>query len=226
MEAEDKYKIKLQQIEKESRELTEPLKNINEEILLLLVQTRDHDKVRSHFALIQGQKTEGRDQHPARAVRAAAAQAGVRVRGQAAAVQLPQARQGLPLQQVQPADPEDPAEDRPQGNSLNQEPHHGEADPGHLREHRDQGPRAQPGAQVAQHRPRAARYFLNAVGITRTLEEVEELKNQQISELESKLLQIRKAHSHMVKAYEGKLSEYVIPVEELGFDPLVPNNVD
>ena len=29
---EDKYKIKLQQIEKESRELTEPLKNINEEI--------------------------------------------------------------------------------------------------------------------------------------------------------------------------------------------------
>ena len=68
--------------------------------------------------------------------------------------------------------------------------------------------------------------FFNSVGITKTLEEVEELKNQQISELESKLLQIRKAHSHMVKAYEGKLSEYVIPVEELGFDPLVPNNVD
>ena len=40
------------------------------------------------------------------------------------------------------------------------------------------------------------------------------------------MLQIRKAHSHMVKAYEGKLSEYVIPVEELGFDPLVPNNVE
>ena len=30
----------------------------------------------------------------------------------------------------------------------------------------------------------------------------------------------------MVKAYEGKLSEFVIPVEELGFDPLVPNNID
>lgn len=30
----------------------------------------------------------------------------------------------------------------------------------------------------------------------------------------------------MIKAYEGKLSEYVIPVEELGFDPLVPTNVD
>jgi hypothetical protein len=29
----------------------------------------------------------------------------------------------------------------------------------------------------------------------------------------------------MVKAYEGKLAEFVIPVEELGFDPLVPTNV-
>jgi hypothetical protein len=29
-----------------------------------------------------------------------------------------------------------------------------------------------------------------------------------------------------VKAYEGKLAEFVIPVEELGFDPLVPTNVD
>lgn len=30
----------------------------------------------------------------------------------------------------------------------------------------------------------------------------------------------------MVKAYEGKLSEFVIPVEELGFDPLVPTNIE
>jgi len=28
----------------------------------------------------------------------------------------------------------------------------------------------------------------------------------------------------MIKAYEGKLQEFVIPVEELGFDPLVPTN--
>lgn len=47
-----------------------------------------------------------------------------------------------------------------------------------------------------------------------------------IGELQSQLEQIRKAHSHMVKAYEGKLSEFVIPVEELGFDPLVPTNID
>ena len=36
---------------------------------------------------------------------------------------------------------------------------------------------------------------------------------------------IREAHSNMVKTYEGKLSEFGIPVEELGFDPLVPANV-
>ena len=29
----------------------------------------------------------------------------------------------------------------------------------------------------------------------------------------------------MVKTYEGKLSEFGIPVEELGFDPLVPANI-
>lgn len=58
------------------------------------------------------------------------------------------------------------------------------------------------------------------------MEEVEALKNELISELQAQLKQIRKAHSHMVKAYEGKLSEFVIPVEELGFDPLVPTNTD
>lgn len=47
-------------------------------------------------------------------------------------------------------------------------------------------------------------------------------KSQLIAELQQQLAQIRKAHSHMVKAYEGKLAEFVIPVEELGFDPLVP----
>jgi len=58
------------------------------------------------------------------------------------------------------------------------------------------------------------------------LEEVEIVKNDMIVELQLQLQQIRKAHSHMVKAYEGKLSEFVIPVEELGFDPLVPTNTD
>lgn len=62
--------------------------------------------------------------------------------------------------------------------------------------------------------------------ISHTLEEVEMIKNDMIVELQQQLQQIRKAHSHMVKAYEGKLSEFVIPVEELGFDPLVPTNTE
>lgn len=47
-----------------------------------------------------------------------------------------------------------------------------------------------------------------------------------IQDLQNQLQQIRRAHTHMVKAYEGKLAEFVIPVEELGFDPLVPTSVD
>jgi len=35
----------LQQIEKESRELTEPLKSINEEIKFLTIQSEEHEKV-------------------------------------------------------------------------------------------------------------------------------------------------------------------------------------
>lgn len=62
--------------------------------------------------------------------------------------------------------------------------------------------------------------------IKQTLQEVEITKKDIIVELQQQLQQIRKAHSHMVKAYEGKLSEFVIPVEELGFDPLVPTNAE
>ena len=66
----------------------------------------------------------------------------------------------------------------------------------------------------------------NALGIIRTtLEEVENLKNEAIKEIQQELKKIREAHSNMVKTYEGKLSEFGIPVEELGFDPLVPANI-
>ena len=61
--------------------------------------------------------------------------------------------------------------------------------------------------------------------IRSTLEEVENLKNDAIREIQSELKKIREAHSNMVKTYEGKLSEFGIPVEELGFDPLVPANI-
>ena len=52
------------------------------------------------------------------------------------------------------------------------------------------------------------------------------MKDQYIAELQAELRQIRAAHVHMVKAYDGKLSEHMIPVEELGFNPLVPSNTD
>lgn len=62
--------------------------------------------------------------------------------------------------------------------------------------------------------------------IARSIEEIENGKNDLISDLQNQLQQIRRMHTHMVKAYEGKLAEFVIPVEELGFDPLVPTNVE
>lgn len=61
--------------------------------------------------------------------------------------------------------------------------------------------------------------------IRHSLEEVENLKNDAIREIQTELKKIREAHSNMVKTYEGKLSEFGIPVEELGFDPLVPANI-
>ena len=61
--------------------------------------------------------------------------------------------------------------------------------------------------------------------IKSTLEESEKIKNEAIKEIQQELKRIREAHSTMVKTYEGKLSEFGIPVEELGFDPLVPANI-
>ena len=72
----------------------------------------------------------------------------------------------------------------------------------------------------------AARIDPATLGVIRsTLEEVENLKNEAIKEIQAELKKIREAHSNMVKTYEGKLSEFGIPVEELGFDPLVPANI-
>lgn len=61
--------------------------------------------------------------------------------------------------------------------------------------------------------------------IKSTLEQAERYKNERIREIQQELKRIREAHSTMVKTYEGKLSEFGIPVEELGFDPLVPANI-
>lgn len=72
----------------------------------------------------------------------------------------------------------------------------------------------------------AAKIDPKTLGVIKsTLEEVENLKNEAIKEIQAELKKIREAHSNMVKTYEGKLSEFGIPVEELGFDPLVPANI-
>jgi hypothetical protein len=46
-------------------------------------------------------------------------------------------------------------------------------------------------------------------------------KNQQIKELQYDLAKVTKAHNDMIRVYEAKLTEFSIPVEELGFKPLI-----
>lgn len=70
--------------------------------------------------------------------------------------------------------------------------------------------------------------------LTRRLEDVLNAKNQQIKDLQYDLQKVTKAHNDMIRVYEAKLTEYSIPVEELGFKPvlmktkvipaIVPNN--
>jgi len=64
-----------------------------------------------------------------------------------------------------------------------------------------------------------------AAQVQNTLDDVENMKSDEINSLQAELKRIRDAHSSMVKTYEGKLFEFGIPVEELGFDPLVPANM-
>ncbi|KAJ3005418.1 Dynein regulatory complex subunit 4 [Thoreauomyces humboldtii] len=58
-------------------------------------------------------------------------------------------------------------------------------------------------------------------GLSRRLEEVLDVKNRQIKELQYDLAKVTKAHNDMIRTYEAKLTEFSIPVEELGFKPLV-----
>ncbi|KAJ3099130.1 Dynein regulatory complex subunit 4 [Phlyctochytrium planicorne] len=57
--------------------------------------------------------------------------------------------------------------------------------------------------------------------LTRRLEEVLEGKNHQIKELQYDLAKVTKAHNDMIRVYEAKLTEFNIPVEELGFKALI-----
>ena len=61
--------------------------------------------------------------------------------------------------------------------------------------------------------------------ITSKLEDVVETRNQVIRDLQAELQRLLRSHARVVDGYEGKLREYGIPPEEVGFVPrrdLVP----
>ena len=69
-------------------------------------------------------------------------------------------------------------------------------------------PRGQPRPESARHRPKK-------------LDDVLDAKNSAIKDLQYELARVTKAHNDVIRVYESKLTEFGIPVEELGFRPLV-----
>ena len=60
----------------------------------------------------------------------------------------------------------------------------------------------------------------NVVGkLNRNMEDILEVKNQTIRDVQQELERITQLHNDAVRSYEAKLSEYGIPIEELGFVP-------
>ena len=59
--------------------------------------------------------------------------------------------------------------------------------------------------------------------INKRLEEVLDNKNQIIKALQYDIAKVSKAHNDLIRVYEAKLTEFGIPVDELGFRPLVTN---
>eukprot|EP01028_Stygiella_incarcerata_P013570 TRINITY_DN82795_c0_g1_i1.p1 TRINITY_DN82795_c0_g1~~TRINITY_DN82795_c0_g1_i1.p1 ORF type:complete len:449 (-),score=145.03 TRINITY_DN82795_c0_g1_i1:201-1547(-) len=57
--------------------------------------------------------------------------------------------------------------------------------------------------------------------VSMKLEEILDGKNRMIKELQYELTKVMKAHNDVIRVYEAKLKEFGIPVEELGFEPLV-----
>ena len=57
----------------------------------------------------------------------------------------------------------------------------------------------------------------------RKLEDVLDAKNAAIKDLQYELARACKAHNDVIRAYESKLREFGIPLEELGFRPVAVN---
>merc|ERR1712032_892383 len=56
-------------------------------------------------------------------------------------------------------------------------------------------------------------------GISQKLDEINQYKNDIVTQLQEEVQRIKDSHATMVKTYESKLAEYGIPAEELGFTP-------
>jgi len=59
--------------------------------------------------------------------------------------------------------------------------------------------------------------------VTKKLDEVIDSKNQLIRALQYDVAKVSKAHNDLIRVYEAKLAEFGVPVEELGFRPLITN---
>ena len=57
--------------------------------------------------------------------------------------------------------------------------------------------------------------------VSKKLDDVLDAKNSAIKDLQYELARVTKAHNDVIRVYESKLTEFGIPVEELGFRPLV-----
>ena len=70
----------------------------------------------------------------------------------------------------------------------------------------------------------AANLDPNMLGqVSKKLDDVLDAKNGAIKDLQYELARVTKAHNDVIRVYESKLTEFGIPVEELGFRPLLAN---
>merc|ERR1712070_1305508 len=70
----------------------------------------------------------------------------------------------------------------------------------------------------------AANLDPNLLGtVSKKLDDVLDAKNGAIKDLQYELARVTKAHNDVIRVYESKLTEFGIPVEELGFRPLLTN---
>ena len=66
----------------------------------------------------------------------------------------------------------------------------------------------------------AANLDPNLLGtVSKKLDDVLDAKNGAIKDLQYELARVTKAHNDVIRVYESKLTEFGIPVEELGFRP-------